>query len=77
MSKTKEGIEVKVGQVWERVSVNAKNRRHIVRHIIEESGDVLLVSLEVRGFTGGREFWGRIDKMHNHSTGWKLIKDVP
>jgi hypothetical protein len=68
---TKEGIEVKVGQVWKEIYYYPHGRSyeiisvsHGVVTAVPEQGDALLIS---------------ISRMHDHEGpwSWKLIKDVP
>lgn len=70
MSKTKDGIEVKKGQVWEDLDKRMNGRRVMVMN--EPTGG----RVSVRSLTSNRYSELSIARMHKHSTGWKLIQDV-
>jgi hypothetical protein len=84
---TKEGIEVKVGQVW-----RALDYREAGRHVrvVEVGSRVVRVTgfnnpeayaLVARCRPDGSDVSDRttalsVRRMHKHSTGWALVKDV-
>lgn len=59
MNITKEGIEVFTGQRWENLDKRSEGLVKTVKEV--KDGKAKL----------GR-YWTRIDRMHKHSTGWKL-----
>jgi len=61
---TKEGIEVKAGQVWRDLDKRMNGRTVVV---LFARGGVAKVK-------GARETELAIRRMHKHSTGWELVK---
>lgn len=62
---TKEGVEVKSGQVWRDLDKRMKGR----------TVTVLFVHGGVARVRGARETELAIRRMHKHSTGWELVKE--
>lgn len=67
MNTTKEGIEVKRGQVWRDLDKRMNGRTVTVLRVLE-------------GFAHCRSVVGRdtrlaIARMHRHSTGWELVRE--
>ncbi len=81
---TKDGIEVKVGQVWEDLDPRMRGKRVKVTDVWVGSGHyagvwfatVYPVLVHRPGLGYSRASKIRINRMHIHSTGWKLIKDA-
>lgn len=67
---TKEGVEVKVGQVWEDLDARQQGRSRLV---VAVDGDKAVMT-PVNSHAPRTKV--AIRRMHKHSTGWKLIKDV-
>ena len=68
---TKEGVEVKAGQVW----------RDLDKRMGGRTVTVIFAKFGVARVKGG-ESWSRqtelsIRRMHRHSTGWELVSGVP
>lgn len=59
---TKEGIEVKLGQVWQDLDKRMPNHRITITEV--NAG-------KAKG-TGSKR-WISICRMHRHSTGWRII----
>lgn len=74
MSKnfTKEGIEVKPGQVWLDLDKRMNMRRVRVKRIVD--GKAICWVL-VNGLNG-RETKLSIHRMHKNSTGWHLVQEA-
>lgn len=68
---TKEGIEVKLGQVWEDLDKRSYGRHCKVMSI--EDGKAKMQHY-ARGQLGSKTTVS-IRRMHKHSTGWKLISE--
>lgn len=66
MNTTKEGIEVKPGQVWEDLDKRMLGRRRQVREVSDGYA-------YMDGYPRTRV---AIRRMHRHSTGWKLVRDT-
>lgn len=64
---TKEGIEVKAGQVWRDLDKRMKGRTVTVLFAV---GGVARVK-------GARTTELAISRMHRHSTGWELVSQPP
>lgn len=82
-NKTREGIEVKVGQVWQDLDKRMDGRTVLVENIDYTSDRACNGPVaEVRSCYGpnnvtiGSISRISIRRMHKHSTGWKLIKDT-
>lgn len=60
---TREGIEVKTGQVWRDLDPRMKGRKVVV----------LWVSDGYARVKGARETQLNVKRMHKHSTGWELV----
>lgn len=67
---TKDGIEVKAGQVWRDL-----DRRMGGRTVIVEWVSVDGKVARVKGARSTTQL--SIRRMHRHSTGWELVKDKP
>ncbi|MGU7773747.1 hypothetical protein ACV229_26635 [Burkholderia sp. MR1-5-21] len=63
---TKDGIEVKPGQVWRDLDKRSRGRTRRVLSI--EDGKAV--------FEGPPKTKVSIARMHRHSTGWALVSDV-
>lgn len=61
---TKEGIEVKAGQVWRDLDKRMKGR----------TVTVIFATAGVARVQGARVTELTISRMHRHSTGWELVK---
>lgn len=66
---TKEGIEVKIGQVWEDTDKRMGGRRCTVCSIATDSSRTRVGLRNVVG----RVTYVALDRMHPGSTGWKLV----
>lgn len=75
-SKTKEGIDVKVGQIWADLDKRMEGRKVYVVLVNEAHGFAFVQGWADHYGTSGRTTRIAIRRMHKHSTGWKLIKDV-
>lgn len=64
--KTKDGIEVKIGQVWRDLDKRTNGR---TIKVLGFDGDRILAS-------GPRKPKISISRMHRHSTGFELVEDV-
>jgi hypothetical protein len=64
---TKEGIEVKEGQVWRDLDKRMKGR----------TVTVLFAVAGVARVKGARTTELAVSRMHRHSTGWELVSDAP
>ena len=68
---TKEGIEVKVGQVWRDLDKRMNKVAMVVRVLPEGKAELK------SGWDGsGQKSTVSIRRMHRHSTGWKLERDA-
>lgn len=67
--KTKDGIEVQVGQVWRDLDSRMTGRKVRVLAITETKARVQSISMH------GGKTWISIRRMHRHSTGWELETD--
>lgn len=82
MSKTKEGIEVKEGQVWEDCDPRMAGRRVVVHSVWPGMGhyagqwfaSVYPNELHTPNGTYRRASKLRVSRMHNHRNGWKLVQ---
>ena len=63
---TKDGVEVKAGQVWRDLD-KRMNGRTVVVEWVSRCGTVARVK-------GARSTQLSISRMHRHSTGWELVK---
>ena len=70
MNTTKEGIEVRVGQIWRDLD---KRMTRVVRVMEVGNGKAIVRS----GWDGsGTKSTISIRRMHRHSTGWELVRNV-
>lgn len=69
---TKEGIEVKPGQVWEDLDKRSYGRQCQVMSV--EDGKAKMQHYFTRGQLGSKTTVS-IRRMHKHSTGWKLVSE--
>lgn len=82
MSITKEGIEVKVGQVWRDLDTRMAARYCRVKDLgyTGTCGTIPAAVMQVCRPNGAtvteRITKVRISRMHHHSTGWDLVRDV-
>ena len=65
MTTTKDGIEVKPGQVW----------RYLDKRMGDRTVTVLTVAHGFAMVKGAKLSRLAIARMHRHSTGWELIKE--
>lgn len=76
MNITKEGTEVKVGQVWRDLDVRMDGRHCRVMQVA--NGKALMSRCNPSGaLTSSRTTSVSISRMHTSSQGWALVKDVP
>jgi hypothetical protein len=68
MTATKEGIEVRIGQVWEDLDKRMRNRQRRVYAIEGEKAVMGRVDRDT-----GMKTKVSISRMHKNSTGWKLV----
>lgn len=73
---TKEGIEVKKGQVWLDLDKRMPNRHCKVEAVREGKSIMYLCTAEGRTINAMREVKVSISRMHKSSTGWKLVRDA-
>jgi hypothetical protein len=69
---TKEGVEVKVDQVWRDCDKRMNGR--CVKVVEVSNGKALVQSYSKIGGAGGTKRRISIARMHRHSTGWVLVK---
>jgi len=71
--KTKEGVEVAVGQIWQDLDKRCSHRRVRILEIGtgKTEGKVRVRHVADQKKEGGR--WLSIRRMHNHSTGFALV----
>lgn len=69
--RTNEGIEVKVGQLWQDPRSGPNSRPYRVTNV---EGNLAEFQLEAPGSSITHATYARIERMEN--TGWKLIKDA-
>lgn len=74
-NRTRDGVEVKVGQVWKDLDVRMNNRHGKVVAVLDGKAHLKVCS------PNGREFGSGITKisisrMHRGSTGWAFVHDV-
>lgn len=74
-SKTREGIEVKVGQVWEDLDKRMKGRQVLVIRLWP-GGKCDVAPHRIHRDGKPRQTTISISRMHKHSTGYRLIKDI-
>lgn len=67
---TKEGVVVKVGQIWEDLDTRMGGRRRRVVDVYH--GMAVMGSVQ----TGSSPTKVQVKRMHKCSTGWKLVEDV-
>ena len=67
MNKTKDGIEVRAGQVWRDLDKRMRGRTVTVEWVSKD-GTIARVK-------GVRSTQLSISRMHRHSTGWELVKE--
>lgn len=78
---TKDGVTVKVGQVWKDLDLRMGGRTCVVTHVHDSLFGAAKPSAKMRRIDrepGARvvETSVRIDRMHKCSTGWALVSDV-
>lgn len=72
---TKDGIEVKPGQVWRDLDKRMRGREVI---IVEVANGKAITRDNLRfGFTARKNRPISISRMHRHSTGWELVSTAP
>lgn len=72
---TKEGIEVKRGQVWRDLDKRMGNRNAKVIEVV--AGKAKMEMCRADGSTyGGSTTRIAVRRMHKSSTGWELVKDA-
>lgn len=72
---TKEGVEIKRGQVWRDLDKRTSYRH--VRVISIADGKVTAQDCNADGYgVTHRTTKLSVSRMHNHSTGWVLVRDV-
>lgn len=62
---TKDGIHVRIGQVWRDCDKRSNGRTRRVIAVDELNGRVQ--------FGGPTKSWTAIRRMHRHATGWELV----
>jgi len=72
MATTRDGIEVKVGQVWRDLDKRMSNRQ---RKVIAISEDGTKVQMKHPHLESSRAVWVSVSRMYRHATGWELVKD--
>lgn len=70
---TKEGTTVRVGQHWRDLDRRMKHRVREIVAISEAGGKVQMADPNT---VGSFSSWVSVRRMHKHSTGWELVKDV-
>lgn len=68
---TKDGIEVRVGQVWRDLDVRMNGR---TRKVIEVKNGKAVMQSPLQ--PSGMKTKVSIKRMHKSSTGWELVSDV-
>jgi len=71
---TKEGVEVRIGQVWLDLDKRMPGRRVQVMRFGNGTfaGKVRIRTLSLDGVLSSQERWLAVSRMHRHSTGFKL-----
>lgn len=72
---TKEGVEVKRGQVWRDLDKRMNNRHVRVVGIADGKATVQACRVDGYGITS-RTTKLSVSRMRNYSTGWVLVTDV-
>lgn len=73
---TKEGIEVKKGQVWRDLDKRITNRHAMVETVRDGKAVMYLCTAEGRIINSMREIKIAVTRMHKSSTGWALVRDA-
>lgn len=72
--KTKEGIEVSVGQIWQDLDKRMRDRK---RKIVAVLGERVIMDEPEADFVNSRHPTKvSVSRMHRHSTGWKLCSSA-
>lgn len=69
---TKEGIEVKTGQIWRDLDERMGNRTCRVGRVVDGKAEMFRM---VNGEAGSRT-WVAIRRMHKASNGWALVSEA-
>jgi hypothetical protein len=76
INRTKEGITVTRGQVWKDRDLRMRGRLVVVLQVPGTGFAECVRCLEDGSHVGDRVVTLSIKRMHRHSTGWELVKDV-
>lgn len=72
---TKEGIEVRIGQLWRDLDKRMAGRTVSIVRVAPEAHPYPYA--EVRALRSGRMSRLRINRMHKHATGFALVCEEP
>jgi hypothetical protein len=67
MNETKDGIEVRVGQLWKDCDKRSGARACHVQAVLNGKAHMR--------DAGGYLTWVSVRRMHRHSTGWVMVRD--
>lgn len=73
---TKDGIEIRKGQVWRDLDKRMTSRHAKVETLRDGKAIMYLCTAEGRIIDAMREVKISISRMHKSSTGWALVRDV-
>lgn len=73
---TKDGIEVKQGQIWRDLDKRQPNRHCKVSSVRDGKAIMILCTADGRTINAMREVKISVARMHKSSTGWALVRDV-
>lgn len=75
---TKEGIEVKPGQVWRDLDERLGGRQCCVETVFNDGGNAVAVMRRIDRKPGAREVKTkvRLNRMHKGSQGWALVTEA-
>lgn len=76
MNTTKEGIEVKAGQIWKDLDKRMCNRHCIVKAVDEGKAHLSACRPDGGWVSQQKPTKVSIARMHKSSTGWELVKDA-
>lgn len=73
--QTKEGIEVKVGQVWRDLDPRMRDRKRKIVALLANSGKVVMDDPRADFINKIHQSRVSVARMHRHSTGWQLCSE--
>lgn len=72
---TKDGVEVRVGQVWRDINTRSAGVR--LGTVISISSDGAEEKAHMQFSGTCRTTMVKISRMHKHASGWQLVKEAP